>query len=267
MKTQSRIGILSLIAVILTCTAAAPAEPVNQPDNIFQNAPTYPELEGAYGVSVAVETRVSEPNKYGLNPADIQKRVRAKLTDAGIKVNEPAPAYKLLISDVPEVRIDLETLNIESCGKCVIAVRTSLAIHIRPRGQDELIFYPADVWKVDSGMQIVECKSVADKVNSIIEGQVQSFINARSSMKYGVKQYDASQISRQQRKKANEQQQKSSEEQTSEHKFVASKNSDVFHKPDCPFAQNIAPKNLVYYNSTQEAIAAGKRPCKKCNPK
>ncbi len=48
--------------------------------------------------------------------------------------------------------------------------------------------------------------------------------------------------------------------------FVASRNSKVFHKPDCPFAQQILSKNLVGYNSREEAIAAGKRPCKSCKP-
>ncbi len=48
--------------------------------------------------------------------------------------------------------------------------------------------------------------------------------------------------------------------------FLSSTSSTVFHKSDCSFAKNIAPKNLVTYASRDEAIAAGKRPCKKCNP-
>lgn len=48
--------------------------------------------------------------------------------------------------------------------------------------------------------------------------------------------------------------------------YVASKNSKVFHKPDCRWAKRIKPENLVGYSSRDEAIKAGKRPCKQCKP-
>lgn len=48
--------------------------------------------------------------------------------------------------------------------------------------------------------------------------------------------------------------------------YVASKSSSVFHSADCRMAGNIASDNLVGYNSREDAVAAGKRPCKTCNP-
>ena len=57
-----------------------------------------------------------------------------------------------------------------------------------------------------------------------------------------------------------------SNSQTTEQKYVASTSSSVFHKPDCRWAQNIAPTNLVTYKSKDEALKDGKRPCKSCNP-
>ncbi len=51
-----------------------------------------------------------------------------------------------------------------------------------------------------------------------------------------------------------------------EYKYIASKNSKIFHKPDCSWAKRIKPENLVGYNSKEEAINAGKRPCKQCKP-
>jgi len=51
-----------------------------------------------------------------------------------------------------------------------------------------------------------------------------------------------------------------------EYKYVASKKSKVFHKPDCPFAKRIAANNLVGYKSRAEAIEAGKKPCSRCKP-
>jgi phosphatidylserine/phosphatidylglycerophosphate/cardiolipin synthase-like enzyme len=48
--------------------------------------------------------------------------------------------------------------------------------------------------------------------------------------------------------------------------FVASVNSKVFHRPDCKSAGKISEKNLVRYNSREEAIQAGKKPCAECRP-
>ena len=48
--------------------------------------------------------------------------------------------------------------------------------------------------------------------------------------------------------------------------YVASKRSTVFHRADCKGAAKISEKNLVRYNTRDEAIQAGKKPCHECNP-
>lgn len=48
--------------------------------------------------------------------------------------------------------------------------------------------------------------------------------------------------------------------------YVASVNKEPFHCVSCRWAQKISPKNAVYYNTREEAIQAGHRPCKVCNP-
>ncbi len=48
--------------------------------------------------------------------------------------------------------------------------------------------------------------------------------------------------------------------------YVSSVNSQVFHKVGCKSAAKILKKNLVHYNTRQEAVEAGKRPCANCNP-
>ncbi len=54
--------------------------------------------------------------------------------------------------------------------------------------------------------------------------------------------------------------------QTKLWKYVASKNSKVFHRPDCKWAKRISPKNLIGYKGRDEAIKSGRRPCKSCRP-
>jgi hypothetical protein len=48
--------------------------------------------------------------------------------------------------------------------------------------------------------------------------------------------------------------------------YVASRNSAVFHRANCKSAAKISEKNLVRYNTRDEAIHAGKKPCAECNP-
>ena len=48
--------------------------------------------------------------------------------------------------------------------------------------------------------------------------------------------------------------------------FVGSKNSDVYHYPNCSSAKKIKPSNLITFNSVQEARDRGYRPCKVCKP-
>ncbi len=62
------------------------------------------------------------------------------------------------------------------------------------------------------------------------------------------------------------QQQHNPAQQQKEAEFLCSKNSNVFHKKDCPSAKRISPENIIYFQTTDEAIEADKKPCKRCNP-
>lgn len=46
--------------------------------------------------------------------------------------------------------------------------------------------------------------------------------------------------------------------------FVGSRNSDVYHRSDCPQAGRIKPENLIGWLTAAEAEAAGKRACTVC---
>ena len=51
------------------------------------------------------------------------------------------------------------------------------------------------------------------------------------------------------------------------YKYMASKNSDVFHLTTCQWAARISEGNQVYFQTYQEALSSGKRPCGVCKPK
>jgi methylphosphotriester-DNA--protein-cysteine methyltransferase len=48
--------------------------------------------------------------------------------------------------------------------------------------------------------------------------------------------------------------------------YVASVNREPFHRPDCKWARRISLGNLQTFQTREEAIKAGHRPCKVCEP-
>jgi len=48
--------------------------------------------------------------------------------------------------------------------------------------------------------------------------------------------------------------------------YAASKNTLVFHDFSCSHVASITPENLIRFKTREEAIASGRRPCKKCSP-
>ena len=48
--------------------------------------------------------------------------------------------------------------------------------------------------------------------------------------------------------------------------YTASTKSDKFHLPSCSSASRISEDNRVWFQTRDEAIAAGYSPCGKCNP-
>ena len=48
--------------------------------------------------------------------------------------------------------------------------------------------------------------------------------------------------------------------------FVGSKNSEIYHKPDCPYAKKILDKNKIWFSSKEDAESRGYRVGKCCHP-
>ncbi len=49
-------------------------------------------------------------------------------------------------------------------------------------------------------------------------------------------------------------------------RYVASKNSEVFHYSSCESVRAIKPANLIDFSSREQAVASGRRPCSICKP-
>ena len=53
---------------------------------------------------------------------------------------------------------------------------------------------------------------------------------------------------------------------STEGEYVASCNSDKFHRLDCTSANKILEGNRVWFSSAEEALASGYTPCGRCKP-
>jgi hypothetical protein len=223
------------------------------------NIKSNPALAGIEELSVIITSADPEPNADGLKRASIKTEVIRRLYDAGFKIGHSS-------ADAAELNIKLTVLKIEAVEQCVVSVRTSLVRSVTVVNGDERLSVVADVWKMDSSIRIISAEKIVDEVPAIVKEQVQTFITACPPTVSVEKKPDANQPRKQLRKITAEKDIKPAKQQASEATFVASKNSLIFHKASCSSAKRISANNIVSYATRDEATAAGKKPCERCNP-
>jgi len=253
--------ILAIVIWIL-CTHASGETELFLPAEgglIGQANPTLVGIEKVY-IELRSELRISHVGITTLE--DIHKKVQHKLDTAGIKIY-PRPFGDANVKPfrVPELIIEIATLKLDDSQKYVFRVQTSLARMVNlPKHRFHI---KADVWKTEPTMHAVSVQTMPDAVTNVVLEQVEAFIYAYLAANPSSKQpSDANDISI----VLKEQVKPIAKSTVAKYKYVASKNSKVFHKPDCSSARRIKPENLTDYNSRAEAIKAGKRPCKICKP-
>ncbi len=127
--------------------------------------------------------------------------------------------------------------------------------------EESKLWLMAEVWKAEPVMQAVSIKDMPAAVTNVVLEQVDAFIHAHlAANPRGARPSDVNDVNVALMIAATKRAWRSG------YKFVASKNSNVFHRPDCSSAKRIKPANLVGYSSREETLKAGKRPCKRCKP-
>jgi len=282
MKNKKHYLILAVVTGILCVPTLGQIEfpRIPEADLIGRPNPTLADIEQLYVVIVRLHSR---PDEDGLLLNELEQSVRNKLKDANITVAEDdvdkiKPDIKKVLlrrlkekdvrnlrwrsGNIPELRIYIDTLKLTDSQQYVFRIQTSVARAVCLSKKLRPIF-KADVWKVEPVMQTVSLKSMPTKVTDVVLEQVETFIIAYlAANPPGAQPSDAKDITVKPEKLTKP----DTKPTVAEYKYVASKNSEVFHKPDCRWAKRIAAKNLVGYNSRDEAIEAGKRPCKMCKP-
>ncbi len=250
MKTESRLPVLLFFAVLFIYPAFGFAEKAN------------PKIAGADTIWIDVKLDGSVDSRSVL-PAKIRNQCLEKLQRAGVVVtSDPNLTSWSTRSKIPVLKIRVDILDVNETPNCIFHAKTFFSRIVSLDTESGPILYKADVWESKSVMESAAKEKLQEVLTDAVLKQVDEFVAEWSAANASGVESAASRPD----KATAGRQSKSSEKQSIEQKLVASKSSDVFHKPGCPFAQNIATKNFVSYGSKEEATAAGKRPCKKCNP-
>ena len=288
MRTANQFLILTVITTIFTVPALAKVEPrlPDEPDAILVGQP-HPELAEIEELYVVIKLFDADLGKGGLVGKELEKLVRDRLKNAGITVAEDDldkinPDMKKVLlrhlkekdvrnlrwraANIPELRVDIEMVKLDDLQRCIFRVQTSLARTVALQARPNLYFH-ADVWKQLSQMHMVPIRNMSAASTKIVLGQVDAFIaDYRIANPPDAKNIDANDIATVLPVVTPKQTTPVIKPTTTEYKYIASKNSKVFHKVDCIWANRIKPINLVTYSTREQAIQAGKRPCKQCKP-
>ncbi len=256
-----------LILVVFAGTLCAPAlgqtESLSPEDKPFLIGRPYPTLVGINEVNIFILPSGNEPNINELNWTELETKLTNKLTKASIKLSPGIAGNNLNIS---EFRVYINMLKLEELQQYVFHIQTSLSRAVYLMEQQSLAF-KTDVWKAVPVMQTASIKQMPSEITNTVLEQVEAFIQAHKEANKQVGQ--SSNIGTNTTYSPT-----TSEKQTipaikssvAGYRYVASKNSKIFHKPNCRSTKRIKPENLVGYNNREAAIKSGKRPCKTCNP-
>ncbi len=251
-------GIKQLYIIVRSPTNAAPVS----------HGITFEELENSVakkieeaGVAVAEsDVDKAEPNTTGTKLIKILKR---RTENANVK------DLKFTDARTPELRIDVDSLDIKDSNQVVFYIKTSLA-RLVYLGRDNRPGFKTYVWQSEPIMRTASAEGMPAAVTGAVLEQVEAFTHAYLVANFSRKRLsdtnDISTAAKEQVEPAVESTPASQQGEPAEYKYVASKNSKVFHKPDCSSVKRIKPENLVGFNSRDEAIKTGRKPCKQCNP-
>jgi len=257
MKTVRYTFALTVMVGFLSVPVAGEMKPHTLSDKPLMRSQAHPALIGIDGFRAVLLWSGADPIIDGRHWTQLKADVIDELDQAQIKlITRPMGE----IVNAPELRVYINLLRLAD-SQYVFRIQTSVARSVCLKGQDRPVF-KADLWMVNPVFETVVADEMSARLTEVVLGQIKLFIRAyRSANPQSPSLSDP---------KANETNTSAtgtdSRPPTTVHGYVASNSSDVFHKPDCRWAKNISPENLVTYTNREQAIKDGKRPCKWCKP-
>lgn len=251
MKTQKYLFIFTVVTA-LNFTTFAESRSLS-----FEH--TNPALTGMKKLYVVIESADSDSEQNGLVWSELRKSIEDKLVLEGIEIahgSESEPRKK--DRDIPELRVSMEMLKFTQSEVYVFRLQLSLAAKVYLKKQN--ISFKARAWETAPTIEAVPISSMPTEVTYAILEQTEQFIGAyKLANPQSIQPADPNYVTVAIKNSSNP-------VTATEYKYLASKNSKIFHKADCSWVIKISPENLVGYNTAEQARQAGKRPCKLCKP-
>jgi hypothetical protein len=195
-------------------------------------------------VSVVLATEDTPRVKQMFDASDVRGRIERKLVDAGVVVIAQGT------ETTPRLVVQIEGTEVPDSDKCVFRVQTTLDRLVMVPGRETRQLLTG-VWRVGPVMNVVDKAEAGGAICDATLVQVGVFADAQKTARsLSEAEKDAP----------------GTTSSAASYPFVASKSGKAFHRPDCRWAQNISADNLVTYQSRDEAVQSGKRPCKLCKP-
>ena len=226
-----------------------------------------PALAGIEQLSIAIVPTNADPNADDeLRFKKLRVKIEHKITEAGLKIYSGPVMAGLIPTEIAELRVDIDMLRFKSSGRYVHCVRTSLLRQVEFKSQEGLLCSAA-VWGRGGTVRGRSLRGTSAAVTNLAVEQVEAFIEAwLGANPQKARAHKGSEAAAVSSTAPKQQAEPIAKSQVAEYQYVGSRNSRVFHKYDCSSVKRIKVKNFVGYSSRDEAVKAGKRPCKRCSP-
>lgn len=222
---------------------------------IVQTGPQYENI-GAVCLTMKYPANASVLEESYWSGLKVQHEQNLKEADLNVSSDKNVTHSKTGV----ELIVDVEILKVPDVNLFAVRIETAMARQMLLATGSEIIFivpFPLG----QTNIKFVSSDELPDYIEKSVSGHIDQFLRNYQATKSLQEKKDA-----QTGHAASDVNQPIQPVRVTKDVYVASKNSGVFHKPGCRWAQNISEENLVTYNSREEAIKAGKRPCKSCNP-
>ncbi|HEX42790.1 MAG TPA: hypothetical protein ENN81_12140 [Phycisphaerales bacterium] len=200
---------------------------------------------------ITVRVVRTQSDARAVDTATLSADVSRKLAAIGLSVVKPGSGAVL-----PELLVQIRTLEVPDSNHAAYHVQTDLVrpvVTLQRPGERFMASVP-----VDSQTLLAARGDLEQRIEATVGAQVQKFINTLKVARETAGQPATAPTV--------EPSPATAGPTAATAAFVASKNSDLFHKPTCRSARRISPENVVHYATRDQAIAAGKRPCTICKP-
>jgi hypothetical protein len=254
--------ILFVITHILAGLAAA--QPEGPADDLLLLG-GFDALKGIEQVQVVLRQPEGELKTSTIRWESIQAGAVSTVSSGGIKIVEAQKdERKAEPADLVELRIDVQALELKDSQNCVFCVRTSLARMVYLT-RDLKHAIKTNVWETEPTMEIVPAQTLPDAIEKAVNDQAKAFVHSyiMSNPKPAPSAVGEKSTVVEEKQKT---QPPPAATESVKYPYAASKNSGIFHKAECISVAKIKPENLTGYKTRDEALQAGKRPCKRCQP-